>query len=143
MNAGAILYPVVALGLWTFIVLNVMGIARVRATMQGKIRMSEFAFGETERVPEWIRRSNRNLMNLLEVPVLFYLAWILAFVVSAVTTAFVVLAWLYVALRVMHTVVHRTSNNVFHRAALFEASNLAVLVMWIIVTIAVLRARGA
>jgi len=41
------------------------------------------------------------------------------------------LAWTYVALRVVHSVVHLTYNKVAHRLVFFAASNFVLTVVWI------------
>jgi hypothetical protein len=140
MRATELLYPVAALAFWTFVVLHAMGFSRVGAVFKGRTRISEFAYGETERVPERIRRTNRNVINLLEVPVLFYVGCLFAISLDSVSTALVLLAWVYFALRVVHSVVHLTTNNIVHRAAVYGASNLVVVAMWVVLVIGAPRA---
>lgn len=41
------------------------------------------------------------------------------------------LAWLYVALRAAHSVVHLSYNNVYHRLAVYAASTVVLLVLWV------------
>ena len=41
------------------------------------------------------------------------------------------LAWTYVALRVAHSLIHLTTNNVMHRLTLFGISNVVLVTMWI------------
>jgi hypothetical protein len=139
MRAIDLFYPVAALAFWTFLVLHVMGFSRVRAVARGRARISEFAYGETERVPERIRRANRNMINLLEVPLLFYVGSLFAINLSAVSTTLVVLAWVYFALRVLHSVIHLTTNNILQRASVFGASNLVVVAMWVVLVVGAAR----
>ena len=42
------------------------------------------------------------------------------------------LAWVYVGLRVLHSIVHLTYNNVMHRLTIFAASNAVLAVLWIV-----------
>jgi len=139
MRAIDLFYPVAALSFWTFLVLHVMGFSRVRAVARGRARISEFAYGETERVPERIRRANRNMINLLEVPLLFYVGSLFAINLSAVSTTLVVLAWVYFALRVLHSIIHLTTNNILQRASVFGASNLVVVAMWVVLVVGAAR----
>lgn len=46
------------------------------------------------------------------------------------SSAIVTTAWLFVGLRVAHSLVHLTTNNVVHRLYVFVASNTALLVLW-------------
>jgi len=70
-------------------------------------------------------------MNLFEMPVLFYVASVILFVTNAVDGLALVLAWLYVASRIAHSLIHLTCNNVIHRLAAFAASNVVLLVLWV------------
>jgi hypothetical protein len=45
------------------------------------------------------------------------------------------LAWSYVALRVVHSLIHITYNRIVHRFAAFAMSNAALLAMWVLLGI--------
>ena len=73
-------------------------------------------------------------MNLLEAPVLFYAFCLAAYVTHhGWDVGHTVLAWFYVALRIVHTFVHLTYNRIMHRFASYAPSNLVLLVMWLVV----------
>ena len=74
--------------------------------------------------------SNPNFADLLEMPVLFYIVCLMAFVAARVTPLFLDLAWIYVVLRALHSAVHLTYDNPLHRTTLFALSNFVVLAMW-------------
>ena len=120
-----------ALAALTFGVLLLIPFQRFRAAARGQVEPGDFALGESDRVPADARLANRNLMNLLEMPVLFYVACITAYVGHAASASLVGLAWLYVALRVVHSLVHLSYNNVFHRLTVYAASNAVLAVLWI------------
>lgn len=71
-----------------------------------------------------------NLMNLFEMPVLFYLAIVLALILLIQDPVLVAFAWLYVILRVLHSAIHCTYNTVLHRFWLYFASCTALLAIW-------------
>ena len=127
----AIFYPVVVLVLWTFAVLLLVPRARFKAAYAKKVRVADFAFGESENVPGEARLPNRNYMNLLEMPVLFYLACLVVYVIGKVDAWSLGLAWLYVALRIAHSVIHVTYNHVIHRMRAFALSFLVLIALWI------------
>ena len=132
MPHNLILLPMGALALLTFIVLLLIPFRRFRAAFAGQVNPGDFKYGESNRVPGDVSIPNRNYMNLLELPVLFYAICIINYVARPEIDSFTLfLAWLYVALRALHSLVHLTYNNVFHRLALFAASNVALLGMWI------------
>lgn len=126
-----ILYPMVALAALTFAVLLLIPVARFRAAFRGQVKARDFRYGESPDVPGRVSLPNRNLMNLLELPVLFYLVCVAMYVTRTVDAWAVYGAWAYVALRGAHSVVHLTYNNVFHRLAVFAASNVVLIALWL------------
>lgn len=131
-SASPIFLPMTALAIWTMLVLLLVPFHRFRAGSQGHVTFEDFRYGESERVPDGVRLPNRNFMNLLEVPVLFYVAGFMAFLTGRVDGLVMGLAWAYVALRVGHSIVHLSYNNVAHRLMLFAVSNVVVAVMlWV------------
>lgn len=131
MPQTTILLPVMALMGWTFLILLLILWRRVRAGLAGEVRVSDFHCGESENVPDHVRLANRNYMNLLELPVIFYALAIILYVSGNVDGTCVVLGWVYVALRIAHSVISLTWNNVLHRLAAFAASNFCVLGLWL------------
>ena len=71
-----------------------------------------------------------NLKNLFELPVLFYVAVLLALVLMIQDKFLVQLAWGYVALRYVHSLVHCTYNRVMHRFTAYVASCLVLMLIW-------------
>lgn len=127
----AIFYPVLALAALTFAVLLLIPYARFKAAFQGRVTAKDFRYGESANVPPDVTLPNRNLINLLELPVLFYVACIIFYVTNRVDGPALTLAWSYVVLRMAHSLVHLTYNNVFHRLAVYAASNVVLLVLWV------------
>lgn len=87
--------------------------------------------GDSAAVPARIAVMNRNLMNLLEMPVLFYMVCLAFFVTHHVTPALVGLAWGFVALRVVHSLIQISLGNILLRLVVFASSNLVLLGLWI------------
>jgi hypothetical protein len=83
-----------------------------------------------ELLPESAAPSN-NLKNLFELPVLFYVAVLLSLVLMIQDTLLVQLAWGFVVLRIIHSLIHCSYNNVNHRFAAYALSCLFLLFMWI------------
>ena len=57
---------------------------------------------------------------------------ILAWITKQADLLFVVMAWIFVLLRLAHAYVHTTSNHVPTRFKVFAVGMLVLLVMWII-----------
>ncbi|NUZ05383.1 MAPEG family protein [Schlegelella sp. ID0723] len=132
MREAAILHPVFALAAWTAVVLLLVPVARVRAGLRREIGVDDFRYGESAAVPPRVSLANRNLMNLLEVPVLFYVVALLLYVTAGATATAVALAWTYVGLRVVHSAIHLTYNRVLHRLTAFAASNVVLAALWVL-----------
>ncbi|RSZ42398.1 MULTISPECIES: MAPEG family protein [unclassified Variovorax] len=139
MNNPSILYPVFALAALTGMVLLLIPFTRVRAVLRREIRAADFRLGESEAVPDAVRIPNRNYMNLLELPVLFYVVCLIFYVAVQPTPAAVWLAWAYVGLRALHSVVHLTYNHVLHRLGLFAASNVVLVMLWVLAATRLVR----
>jgi hypothetical protein len=131
MRAELIFVPVALLALWTHLVALFTGVARVRAARAGRVRPGAFKMGESPDVPADVAVVNRNLMNLLEMPVLFYVVTLAFYVTGHAGPAVIWLAWVYVALRLLHSFIHLTSNRIISRLTAFAASNVVLLTMWL------------
>ncbi len=124
------LLPIGALALLTFFVVLQIPIRRFYAGYLGKISAADFKFGESKRVPNWVSIANRNYMNLLEIPILFYLICLIHFITNNMDETCLILAWTYVILRFVHSAIHLTYNNVFHRLGAFGISNIILAAIW-------------
>ena len=130
MPQDSIFMPMGALALLTFLVLILIPIRRFRAGFAGKIVPDDFKYGESRNVPGEVSIPNRAYMNLLEMPILFYVIYLMLFVSARVDQTFLYLAWVYVGLRVLHSLIHVTYNDVYHRLTVFALSNFVVGTMW-------------
>jgi hypothetical protein len=127
-----ILYPAFGMFLLTSLVLARLAVLRVGALGRGEIALDYYTLYQTGEEPAHIRVVTRNFLNLFEVPVLFYVITILIYVTRETTPWLVAGAWLYVALRWVHTAVHLTSNRVQLRFRIYGVSNLVLLALWVV-----------
>lgn len=74
-------------------------------------------------------RISANLSNQFEWPLFFHIACV-ALMLSGASHAAIALAWLFVAGRVLHSVVQVATPNVRLRGLVFTANFLAVLGLW-------------
>lgn len=135
MTQLPILYPVFALAAWTSLVLLMIPIARFRAAFRREVGPEDFRYGESAAVPAQVSLPNRNYMNLLELPLLFYVVCLIIYVTGSINTSLLTVAWAYVALRVAHSLVHLTYNNVIHRLLVFATSNFVLVALWVMVVL--------
>ena len=131
LDKTSILFPMIALATLTFAVLLLIPVRRFRVGIAGQIKYDDFKYGESARVPPEVSIPNRNMMNLLELPLLFYVACLAYLAIGRVDQAALVLAWLYVALRFAHSAIHVTYNRVRHRLIAFALSNVVLVMLWI------------
>lgn len=134
-NALTALWPAIALVAWTFAVLLCIPVARIRAVLRGRVRAEDFKLGESAAVPSDVRVFNRNYMNLLELPVLFYAASLSVCLMGGASALQLGLAWAYVGLRVLHSLIHLSYNHVIHRLLAFALSNAVLLALWVLLAL--------
>jgi len=133
MDRSEILMPMLALVCLTFMVLLALGVLRVGGLVTGRFRQTYYQlFRESDdQEPDLVRAISRNYHNLLELPVLFYVGCLLAYTADLVTQLLVILAWVFVALRVVHTTIHVTYNRVRDRAAVFITGSFVLFTFWV------------
>ena len=132
MRQDLILPPMGALVLLTFVALTLIPVRRFRAGFAGQVSADDFKYGESDRVPGSVSIPNRNYMNLLELPQLFYVLCIVEYMTASVNLTTLILAWIYVGLRAVHSAIHLTHNKVRHRLTVFAVSNFVLGTMWVL-----------
>jgi hypothetical protein len=80
-------------------------------------------------------RAADNFRNLFELPVLFYLALVVADRLDRIDAVSVGLAWLFVILRIAHSLIHVTYNKVMHRFLAYLSGGFALWTLWIYIAI--------
>ncbi len=124
---AAILWPMLAHIGWVFMLYAWLTYARARAVKAGEIEQSCFVLGRDE--PLEVARITRNLANQFELPAIFYALVVLLVALGAVTVVDVVAAWVFVAGRVIHTLVQTLTDNVPLRGRVFMINFLAVVAL--------------
>jgi hypothetical protein len=112
---------------WVCMLYVWLTIARARAVRRGEITSSCFVLGREE--PLDVARITRNLANQFEWPVVFYAVVVLLVALGRVTTIDLIAAWLFVAGRIIHTLVQTLTDNVPLRGQVFMINFVAVLVL--------------
>ena len=122
----SILLPMLVEIGWTFVLYASLTVARQRAVKRGEVEYVSFAHGDE---PHHIERITRNLANQFELPVIFYAIVVLLVATKNVTTLDVIAAWVFVAGRVIHTLVQTLTDNVPLRGQVFLINFAAVVVL--------------
>jgi hypothetical protein len=121
------LWPVLAHIAWVFLLYAWLTYARGLAVKRGEVEYSSFEFNREE--PPAVARIRLNLANQFELPVIFYALVVLLIALGQVTMFDVVAAWVFVAGRVIHTLVQTLTDNVPLRGQVFVINFLAVVAL--------------
>ena len=126
-----ILAPLMALVLWTFVMWAWLYATRIPAIRKNKIVMDpQRPGGELlAQLPAEVRWKADNYNNLMEQPTLFYAVALTLALLDADAGLNTGLAWLYVGLRVVHSLVQAIVNIIIIRFAIFMAASFVLLVM--------------
>ena len=125
------LHPLFAMTLLIFIIALITVRTRFAAVKSGAMSGSYFKTMAGAEPPSAVAKTTRQFNNLFETPTLFYAAGILYLALDLNTALTVQFAWAYVALRLIHAIIHIGYNNVMHRLVAFAASLLCIGGMWI------------
>ncbi len=126
--------PMVALVAWSLLMWTWMYATRIPAIRAARMRLDRLApRGEQmATLPAPVRWKADNYNHLMEQPTLFYPLAISLAVLGEGGGATLALAWAYVALRVVHSLVQATVNVILLRFALFVLSTLPLFALaWI------------
>jgi len=131
MEQSAIIYPAATLVCWTMIISLLLVTIRFRLVRSAQVNPGYFKLNRGSKMPDYHTRLEQHYSNLFEFPILFYAVVATLLASNMVDNNFILMAWAYVALRLIHTLVHTTYNNVIHRLLVFGASCFLVVGMWI------------
>ena len=133
MQPSALLGPVVALVAWTLVMMMWMAARRLPAARAARLSMPNGTRGQDldRQLPPRAGWPGQNYEHLMEQPTIFY-AIVFALVLMGFDHAInVSLAWGYVGLRVVHSIVQSTTNRVAHRATIFVLGSLCLMALTI------------
>ena len=114
-----ILSPVFALAFLTFGIGMWLGKLRFVAVQKGDLNPRYYELNRGGKLPEYLAKVSNNYDNLLSLPILFYVVSILMLITGKIEISQIILAWLFVASRYVHSYIHTTYNNVRHRLIAF------------------------
>lgn len=129
------LYPLLAMVALVFALLILGFVMRFRAVKRREVSMGYFRL-LTGDAPMYLQQASRHYSNLFEMPVLFYAAAIICVLYPVEGAGVTALGWAYVAARIVHAAIHLTYNNVLHRALAFQAGNVVLVALWVIIGLA-------
>lgn len=143
---SSILGPVVALAAWTMIIWIWMYATRIPAMSRAGIdatnivgstggALRDVLMAKGEEKASWVAD---NYNHLHEAPTVFYAICLVLAMVGQGDNLNATIAWVYVALRIAHSLVQILSNRVVVRFGLFALSSLALMMLVVHAVMAVL-----
>ena len=132
MSFNPILLPLLAMVFLTFAVWVYLYALRIPEIKRLGIDPDELRDrAESHKLLRVSGAASNNLKNLFEIPILFYLAAMIAMLLLIQDDLLVRLAWGFVILRVVHSAIHCSYNRVVHRFIAYLISCLFLVFMWI------------
>jgi len=127
-NAAPMLGPVIALVLWSAFVWAWMYATRIPAILKSRMVLDPFLpRGEQmAQLPAKVRWKADNYNHLMEQPTLFYATALSLALLGDHSAGSLSIAWGYVVLRIVHTLVQATTNHIQTRFAVFFVSSLVL-----------------
>jgi hypothetical protein len=126
MYQHGLIAPILALVLWTLVIWIWMYATRIPAIQRAKIDPQEAARTRTLALPPEVMWVSDNYNHLMEQPTIFYATAFAAQIAGQANAINIGLAWTYVGLRVVHSLIQCTVNIVTLRFAVFTLSTIAL-----------------
>ena len=127
---NSILTPALALVVLTLLVWVWMYATRIPAMQRADIQPQDAKFpADLQKLPDGARQVADNYNHLLEQPTIFYALVFYLFLAGHTDQLHIYLAWIYVLLRVAHTLIQCTVNIVTMRFSVFALSTLVLMAM--------------
>ncbi|RLA64079.1 MAG: hypothetical protein DRQ88_06570 [Epsilonproteobacteria bacterium] len=124
----SIFIPVYVLFMWAMWIMARLAYMKIKAHKAKEIRFSQFKL--VTDMPERIQLTLNNLTNLYQMPVFFFVLAVFIFAKGMETPFYLGLSWTYVFLRIIHSMIHITTNNVNLRASTFFLSIIVLVWMY-------------
>jgi len=126
------LAPVLALILWSLIIWCVMYARRIPAMQKAKIDPDTAKSPDGDwkaKMPLKVQAAAHNYNHLMEQPTIFYALMFYIVLTNGQSSLMGYLAWAYVILRALHSLVQVSAGKVMVRFTLFSVSTIVLIVM--------------
>ena len=126
-----ILYPMFLVITLSGILFLLLAATRLPSIIKyfGKLQAAKHSEDLRPNLPTAARNITDNYNHLFEQPTLFYALVTYIYLMQHVDIIHLYLAWFYAALRIAHSVIQITSNNVSYRALVFIGSGACLMFM--------------
>ena len=138
MKSHLIYWPVLAQILLPIVVLLINGARKKKDLKAGTVDLEKAAM-DNEAWGKAVVLTSRNLANQFQIPVLFYVLCLILAGIDGVTSASLLVAWLFVVSRYVHAYVHVTSNYVPMRLRAFISGVVLLVALLLMAVIALAK----
>ena len=124
-----ILGPMLAMLAWSGFIVAILLLTRIPVVIKqwGNLQYAKHSDELRPKMSDKFRYITDNYNHIFEQPTLFYATLIYIHLADTPSQANISLAWAYVSVRVIHSLIQLTSNNVSWRAASFATSSLILI----------------
>jgi hypothetical protein len=122
--------PVLTLVAWTFVMWLWMYATRIPAMRRANVDLEEISrTGAALVLPPTISRVADNYNHLHEQPTIFYALALATQLAGAADAVSIGLAWSYVLLRIVHSLIQATANIIMLRFTVFSIGSVVLLIL--------------
>ncbi|WP_363322336.1 MAPEG family protein [uncultured Pseudoteredinibacter sp.] len=126
-----IFFPLLAMlcltmAVWCLLLFRRLGAARANGIGPSRLSTPKKV---QDLLSEYAMTPAYNLANLFELPVLFYVLCFYLHLNDMVDGLFVLLAWAYFGLRLIHSIIHCSYNAVMHRFLAYLLSSCVLIIL--------------
>ncbi|HVM98884.1 MAG TPA: MAPEG family protein [Caulobacteraceae bacterium] len=127
---GSLLTPILALAVWSLVMLAWTYAVRIPAIRKAGIDPNKAQEPTSlDALPLKVRQVAHNYNHLMEQPTIFYALAVYTYLAGQQNGLNIALAWAYVAIRVIHSLVQATVNVVLLRFSIFICGSLVLAVL--------------
>lgn len=135
---NTILAPLVVLVGWTFVMWVWMYATRIPAMYAARINAAKIKQkSDLDPLPISVKQIADNYNHLHEQPVLFYAVALALALTGGAGVIALALAWIYVGIRIAHSVVQATSNYTPVRFFMFVGASVILFALWAVLALRV------
>lgn len=129
MQIDSIIQPLIILGLWSAVIFLWMYAKRIPAMRKAGISPQDARHTGDLKLPSSSMQVADNYNHLFEQPTLFYATVLAIAAMGHVDSIHVQVAWAFVILRIVHSLIQVTINVVLLRFSIFVLSWIALIIM--------------
>ncbi|WP_440616067.1 MAPEG family protein [Cysteiniphilum sp. 6C5] len=125
MSTTAWSIPIIVMMILTIVSVFITLFNRIQAIRKGKITLSDLRTMDfCKKEHPWLEITSRHLDNLFQMPVLFYICFIIILLNPELMqiSYLLILGWLFVSFRIINSMIHLTTNNLSLRLCSFLLS---------------------